>query len=89
MKIEGLQIQSRMTSHLAMSTYHLMLREHTLIAPGNLINGRKFYSEVKTSKSKNGNFGKSKSYFYFSDTPKNEEFNTIEDLLKSINIEIN
>ena len=89
MKIEGLQIQSQMRSHLAMRTYHLALYEHTLIAPGNLINGRKFYSEIKTSKSKNGNFGKSKSYYYFSDTPENKEFNSIEDLLKSINIEIN
>lgn len=88
MEIEGLKIEGRMLSHMAFDTAHLMMHEFTIIAPGNLINGRKFYREIKTPKRKNsiGSFGKSESVFYFDH--ESETFNSVGELLKSIGIDL-
>lgn len=40
MKVEGLKIEGKMLSHMAFDTAHIMKHELTIIAPGNLINGR-------------------------------------------------
>lgn len=87
MKVEGLKIEGKMLSHMAFDTAHIMKHELTIIAPGNLINGRKFYREVITKKRKGsiGGFGKSETVFYFDvDSPV---YKTIEELLNSIGIE--
>jgi len=88
MKIDGLKIESKMLSHMAFDTAHLMKHECTIVAPDNLINGRKFYREVYTKKRKNSidGFGKSETIFYFDNN--DSVFKTIEELLKSINIDL-
>ncbi len=88
MRIDGLKIESKMLSHMAFDTAHLMKHECTIIAPGYLVNGRKFYREIITKKRKNsiGEFGKSETIFYFDNN--DAVFKTIEELLKSINIDV-
>ena len=72
---------------MAFDTCHQAKYEITIIAPGNLLNGRKFYRETSTKKRKGsyGSFGKSGTVFYFDMT--GEIFKTGEELLKSIGIE--
>ncbi len=86
--MKEVKIKSEMIMHMAFDTYHLMKRKHTIIAPGNLINGREFYSETKTKKRKGtyGNFGKAETFYYFENTPKGEEFKTGKELLESIGL---
>ena len=87
MKIKDLKIESEMICHMAFDTAHLMKHELTIIAPGNLINGRKFYKETETKKRRGsyGSFGKTKTIYYFDSV--SQTFETIEDILKSIGIE--
>ena len=82
------QIKSEMIMHMALDTEHLIKRKHTIIVPGNLINGREFFSETKTKKRKGtyGNFGKAETFYYFESTPKGEEFKTGKELLESIGL---
>ena len=88
MIIDGLKIEGKMLYHMALDTAHIMKHELTIIAPGNLINGRKFYREVITKKRKGsiGEFGKSETVFYFN--TDSTIYKTIGELLKSINIEL-
>lgn len=88
MKVEGLKIEGKMLSHMAFDTAHIMKHELTIIAPGNLINERKFYREVITKKRKGsiGGFGKSETIFYFD--ADSSTYKTIEELLTSIDIEL-
>lgn len=90
MKIDNLKISAQMVYHIAFTTEHNIKYEYRIIAPDNLVNGRKFYSETVTKKRANSynNFGKSNTFYYFQDTPKGKEFKSMKDLLASINIDI-
>jgi len=90
MKIKGIKFKREGLCHMALSNCHLMKDKITIIAPGNLVNGRVFYAETNTKKraGEYGSFGKSTTYYYFEDTPKGKEFSDIKSLLASINIEI-
>jgi len=87
MKAQDIKIEGKMICHMAFDTAHFMKHELTIISPGNFVNGRKFYREVKTPKRKGtyGNFGKAETIFYFD--MDSEIFNSVEELLKSIGIE--
>jgi hypothetical protein len=82
MKIEDLKFESQMVCHMALETAHLLKYEITIIAPGQFINGRKFYVETMTKKRKRGGFGKSETVYYF--LPDAEVFSTAKDLINSI-----
>ena len=88
MKIKDLKIEGKMICHMAFDTAHLMKHELTILAPDNLVNGRKFYKETKTKKRKGqyGSFGKSETIYYFDS--ESQTFETINELLKSIGIDV-
>jgi len=88
--MKDIKLEQKFYSHLAFDSFHLLKHEYTIILKGNLINGRKFYGETKTNKSKKtGRFGKASTFYYFSDTKKGDEFKSIKELLESIGLSIN
>jgi hypothetical protein len=86
MNIKDLKFEKHMTCHIAMKTYHLSKYECKIICPGNMIDGKVFYQEVKTRKGHGefGNFGKSESVFYFD--LESKMYKSVNMLLESIGI---
>ena len=88
MNLDSIKLESKMVCHMAFDTVHMMKYEHTITdAEVKFLIGRKFYSEHHTPKRKGqfGEFGKSKSYFYFEGTDKGKEYKTVRELLNTIN----
>lgn len=82
-----LTLESRMISHMAFDTFHLLKNEFTIKGEG-LPNDRVFYSETKTPKRRGeyGKFGKPQTFYYFESTEKGKEFKTVIELLDSVGL---
>jgi len=84
--MDKLTIQSQMISHMSLSTSHHSLTKYTVKNKDVVVCEFIGESKIRKRKGTYGEFGKSESLWYFSDTPRGKEFKTIEELLKSVNI---
>lgn len=71
----------KMTMHMALSNQHILAHEGTIVWEGNPINKKKIFRQVVTPKSRTGNFGKAKVFFFIEGDSK-KEFETAAKLFE-------
>ena len=87
MELVEVDILKEMVMHMSFTKVHSIKYKYTIECDKHIMNGRVFYSETHTDKINDFEYGKSESFYYW--TNKSKPYNNIIDFLKNSGIKLN
>ena len=86
MKLIDVDVSKEMIMHISFTKLHSIKYKYIIQCNNHILDGQVFYSETHTDKKNEFEYGKSESFYYW--TNKSKPFNNINDFLKNSGVKL-